>query len=75
MKPKTLAILGGSGAGKTALSLELASNYDCAILSLDSLSVYQEINIASAKPSLGERKRDSTFWYRCITPQRITKYS
>lgn len=68
MKPKTLAILGGSGAGKTALSLELASNYDCAILSLDSLSIYEEINIASAKPSLEERKGIPHFGIDVLRP-------
>jgi len=71
LKPKTLAILGGSGAGKTALSLELASNYDCAILSLDSLSVYQEINIASAKPSLGERKGIPHFGIDVLHPNEL----
>ena len=53
--PKTIAILGGSGSGKSALSLEIAREFPCAILSLDSLSIYQEINIASAKPSALER--------------------
>ena len=49
------ALLGGSGSGKTALSLDFAKKFSCVILSLDSLSIYQEIDIASAKPSPQER--------------------
>lgn len=66
---QTFAILGGSGSGKTALSLEIASHYDCAILSLDSLSIYQEIDIASAKPSLEERKGIVHFGIDILSPK------
>jgi len=52
---KTIAILGPTASGKTALSIELAQKYGAYILSLDSLSIYREIDIASAKPTLQER--------------------
>nr|WP_092912052.1 tRNA (adenosine(37)-N6)-dimethylallyltransferase MiaA [Hydrogenimonas thermophila] len=52
---KTIAILGPTASGKSALSLELARNYNCVILSLDSLALYREIDIASAKPTITER--------------------
>ena len=52
---KIIAILGPTASGKTALSLELASKYNAIILSLDSLSIYRQIDIASAKPSPKER--------------------
>ncbi|CCF80252.1 tRNA delta(2)-isopentenylpyrophosphate transferase [Helicobacter bizzozeronii CCUG 35545] len=52
MNPALIAILGPSGSGKSALALELAQRLDAQIVSLDSLSIYKEINIASAKPSL-----------------------
>ncbi|MCQ2947096.1 tRNA (adenosine(37)-N6)-dimethylallyltransferase MiaA [Helicobacter pylori] len=51
-----MALLGPSGSGKSALSIELAQELDAEIFSLDSLSIYKDINIASAKPSLKERK-------------------
>jgi len=51
---KTIAILGPTASGKTALAIELALKYNAFILSLDSLSIYKEIDIASAKPSLEE---------------------
>ena len=52
---KTIAILGATASGKTSLSIRLAKKINANILSLDSLSIYKEINIASAKPSILER--------------------
>lgn len=49
--PRLIAILGGSGSGKSALGLELANKLDCEIFSLDSLAIYQDFNIVSAKPT------------------------
>ncbi|CRF41497.1 tRNA (adenosine(37)-N6)-dimethylallyltransferase MiaA [Helicobacter ailurogastricus] len=46
-----IAIIGPSGSGKSTLGLELALALNAPIVSLDSLSVYQELDIASAKPS------------------------
>ena len=52
---KQLAIIGSTASGKTALAIELAHKMGANILSLDSLAIYKEIDIASAKPSLKER--------------------
>lgn len=52
---KQIAIIGSTASGKTALSIEMAQKVDAIILSLDSLSVYKEIDIASAKPTVEER--------------------
>lgn len=52
---KEIAILGATASGKTELSLQMAQKHNAIILSLDSLSVYKQINIASAKPSIQER--------------------
>ena len=52
---KEIAIIGSTASGKTALSLEIANKTNSIILSLDSLCVYKEIEIASAKPTLEER--------------------
>ncbi len=49
------AILGATASGKTALSIEYAKRFDGIVLSLDSLSVYKHIDIASAKPTKDER--------------------
>ena len=53
---KEIAIIGSTASGKTALSLEIANKTNSIILSLDSLCVYKEIEIASAKPTLKERR-------------------
>jgi len=53
---RQLALIGPTASGKTALSLQLAHALNGYILSIDSLSVYKEIDIVSAKPSLEERE-------------------
>jgi len=52
---KQIAIIGPTASGKTALSISVAEQIDAHILSLDSLSIYKEIDIASAKPTVDER--------------------
>lgn len=52
---KQIAIIGPTASGKTSLAIEVAKKTNSVILSLDSLSVYKEIDIASAKPTLAER--------------------
>ena len=44
------ALIGTTASGKSELANALASEFESIILSLDSLCVYKEINIASAKP-------------------------
>jgi len=51
---KQLAIIGSTASGKSDLALELAQEYNAIILSIDSLSIYRTIDIASAKPSHSE---------------------
>lgn len=51
---KELAIIGTTASGKSALALELAQRFEAKILSLDSLAIYREIDIASAKPTSQE---------------------
>jgi len=50
-----IAIIGQTASGKTSLAIELAKKIDAYILSLDSLSIYKEIDIVSAKPTIQER--------------------
>ena len=51
---KQTAIIGPTASGKSDLALKLATSSDSYILSLDSLSVYKEIDIVSAKPTPDE---------------------
>jgi tRNA dimethylallyltransferase len=51
---KEIAIIGPTASGKSDLALRLATAHNAYILSIDSLSIYREIDIASAKPSKEE---------------------
>jgi len=54
-KRKLIVICGTTACGKTSLSLDLAQKYNGEIIAADSRTVYQDINIGTAKPSLEER--------------------
>jgi len=51
---KQLAIIGPTASGKSDLAISVAKKIDAYILSIDSLSIYKEINIVAAKPSKDE---------------------
>lgn len=51
-----IALLGATASGKSALAIEVAKEVGANILSLDSLSIYKEVDIISAKPTLKERQ-------------------
>ena len=51
---KQLAIIGPTASGKSDLAIKIAQKIDAYILSIDSLSIYKEIDIVSAKPSKEE---------------------
>lgn len=51
-----IVIVGPTGVGKTKLSIELAKKLDAEIINGDSVAIYKELDIGSAKPSLEERE-------------------
>ncbi len=53
---KEIAIIGPTASGKSALAIEVAKEVGAYILSLDSLSIYKEVDIVSAKPTIEERE-------------------
>ena len=55
--PLLLVIVGPTGSGKTALSLHVAEKLRGEIVSCDSVAVYRELEIGTAKPSREERRR------------------
>lgn len=65
---KQIALIGVTASGKSSLAIKLAEHTNAYILSLDSLSIYKEINIASAKPSLEERHKIKHFGVDVIFP-------
>jgi tRNA dimethylallyltransferase len=52
-----VVILGPTASGKTALSLALAERFAGEIVSCDSVSIYRELMIGTAKPTEEERRR------------------
>jgi len=62
------ALIGPTASGKSALAIELAHKIDANILSLDSLAIYKEIDIASAKPTKEEQEGIQHFGIDEIKP-------
>ena len=56
MEPLLIVLLGPTGSGKTALSLTLARRFSGEIVSCDSVAVYRDMEIGTAKPSPDERR-------------------
>ena len=54
MKPKVIVIVGPTASGKTSLSIELAKKINGEIVSCDSMQIYKDMDIGSAKPSKEE---------------------
>jgi tRNA dimethylallyltransferase len=48
-KPTVVVIAGTTAVGKTDLSLELARRLDGEVVSVDSVQVYRQMNVGSAK--------------------------
>ena len=55
-KPKVIVICGPTASGKTALSIELAKKINGEIISCDSMQIYKDMNIGTAKPTKEEMK-------------------
>ncbi len=54
MKPELIIICGPTGSGKSNLALNLAKILDTEIVYADSLAIYKELNIGTAKPTKSE---------------------
>jgi len=65
-----LVVLGPTAVGKTALSLDLAERYNGEIVSVDSMQVYQYMDIGTAKPTVGERRGIPHHLLDVVTPDQ-----
>jgi tRNA dimethylallyltransferase len=63
-----LAIIGPTASGKSDLAIKIAKKIDAYILSIDSLSIYKEIDIVSAKPSKTELAEVKHFGIDLLNP-------
>ncbi|MEA3331492.1 MAG: tRNA (adenosine(37)-N6)-dimethylallyltransferase MiaA [Campylobacterota bacterium] len=65
---KQLAIIGPTASGKSDLAIKIAKKINAYILSIDSLSIYKEIDIVSAKPSKKELQSVKHFGIDVLNP-------
>ncbi len=56
-KPRVAALVGPTAVGKTAVALALAEGLGAEIVNADSLQIYRELDIGTAKPTPAERAR------------------
>jgi tRNA dimethylallyltransferase len=68
--PLAVIVLGPTGSGKTALSLELAERFNGEIVSCDSVAVYRGMVLGTAKPTAQERARVPHHLIDITTPDR-----
>ena len=66
--PLLVVILGPTASGKTSLSLTLAETLGGEIVNCDSVAMYREFDIGTAKPSRSERARVPHHLFDCIDP-------
>lgn len=57
MKPSIVLLLGPTGVGKSSIAIELAEALNAEIISADSIQVYKNVDIGSAKTSVEARQR------------------
>ena len=67
-KPKVYVICGPTASGKTALSIELAKKIGGEIVSCDSMQIYKEMNIGTAKPTIQEMQGIKHYMIDIIPP-------
>ena len=70
MKPLVIVIVGPTASGKTALSIELAKRINGEIVSADSMQIYEDMNIGTAKPSLAEMQGVKHHLIDCVSPKK-----
>lgn len=67
-KPKVIVICGPTASGKTALSIELAKKIKGEIVSCDSMQIYKDMNIGTAKPTEQEKKGIKHYMIDIVSP-------
>jgi len=70
--PILIALLGPTASGKTALSIALAERFAGEIINCDSIALYREFEIGSAKPAAEERARVPHHLLDVLSPNEIS---
>ncbi|HUO27365.1 MAG TPA: tRNA (adenosine(37)-N6)-dimethylallyltransferase MiaA [Candidatus Aquilonibacter sp.] len=66
--PLLVVVLGPTASGKTALSLYLAERFSGEIVNCDSVAMYREFEIGTAKPTSDERARAPHHLFDVVEP-------
>lgn len=66
---KVIVICGPTASGKTSLSIELAKRIDGEIVSCDSMQIYQEMDIGTAKPTQEEMQGIKHYLLDFVSPE------
>ena len=69
MKEKVIVICGPTASGKTALSIELAKKINGEIVSADSMQIYKDMNIGTAKPTIEEMQGIKHYLLDFVSPE------
>ncbi len=69
MKPKVIVIVGPTASGKTALSIELAKKINGEIVSSDSMQIYKDMDIGSAKTTKEEMQGIKHYMIDNVSPE------
>jgi tRNA dimethylallyltransferase len=67
-EPLVVVVLGPTASGKTALSLAIARRFRGEIVNCDSVAMYREFDIGTAKPSAAERAEIPHHLLDCVDP-------
>ena len=68
--PILFAMVGATGIGKSALSLELAERFDAEIIGVDSRQVYKDFCIGTAQPDAASLKRVPHHLVNFLDPEK-----
>jgi tRNA dimethylallyltransferase len=67
-EPLLVVVLGPTASGKTALSLTLAERFHGEIVNCDSVAMFREFDLGTAKPTSSERARAPHHLLDCVAP-------
>jgi tRNA dimethylallyltransferase len=67
-EPLVVVVLGPTASGKTALALAIARRFGGEIVNCDSVAMYREFEIGTAKPSQAERAEVAHHLVDCVDP-------
>jgi tRNA dimethylallyltransferase len=70
--PLLVVIIGPTASGKTALSLEIATRFHGEIVNCDSVAMYREFRVGTAKPTADEQARAPHHLFDLIEPTGFT---